>query len=263
MRSKASIRGHPIHPALIVFPFAFLSGALVFDVAGLLTDRPAWWATGSHLAAAGIIMALVAAVPGFVDYFFTVPPESSAKRRATLHMAANLSGVVLIAAAWLLRRNDLGGPGLDVIILEALGVILLSSGAWMGGKLVSRNQISVDHRYAGAGRWHEDTVRGPDGAPIPVALASELEPDQMKLLHIGDQRIVLARTDKGFVAFEDHCTHRGGSLADGVLICDTVQCPWHGSQFDVRTGRPRSGPAGEGIQVYRVEERGGEVCLML
>jgi nitrite reductase/ring-hydroxylating ferredoxin subunit len=150
-----------------------------------------------------------------------------------------------------------------VIILEAVGVILLSSGAWMGGKLVSRNQISVDHRYAGAGRWHEDTVREPDGTPIPVALAGELQPDQMKLLHIGHQRIVLARTEKGFVAFEDHCTHRGGSLADGVLICDTVQCPWHGSQFDVRTGAPRSGPAGEGIHVYRVEERGGEVCLLL
>jgi nitrite reductase/ring-hydroxylating ferredoxin subunit len=85
----------------------------------------------------------------------------------------------------------------------------------------------------------------------------------MKLLHVGHQRIVLARTDKGFVAFEDHCTHRGGSLADGVLICDTVQCPWHGSQFDVRTGAARSGPAGEGIHVYRVEERGDEVCLLL
>ncbi|HET7602365.1 MAG TPA: DUF2231 domain-containing protein [Gemmatimonadales bacterium] len=263
MRSKASIRGHPIHPALIVFPFAFLSGALVFDIAGRLAGRPSWWTTGGHLAAAGVIMALVAAVPGFVDYFLTVPPQSSAKRRATLHMAANLSGVVLIAIAWFLRRNDAGGPGADVIILEAVGVILLSSGAWMGGKLVSRNQISVDHRYAGAGRWHEDTVREPDGTPIPVAMAGELQPDQMKLLHIGHQRIVLARTEKGFVAFEDHCTHRGGSLADGVLICDTVQCPWHGSQFDVRTGAPRSGPAGEGIHVYRVEERGGEVCLLL
>jgi nitrite reductase/ring-hydroxylating ferredoxin subunit len=85
----------------------------------------------------------------------------------------------------------------------------------------------------------------------------------MKLLHIGNQRIVLARTEQGFVAFEDHCTHRGGSLADGVLICGTVQCPWHGSQFDVRAGALKSGPAGEGIHVYQVEERGGEVCLML
>jgi uncharacterized membrane protein len=42
MRSKASIRGHPIHPALIVFPFAFLSGALVFDIAGRLADRQSW-----------------------------------------------------------------------------------------------------------------------------------------------------------------------------------------------------------------------------
>ena len=263
MRSKASIKGHPIHPALIVFPFAFLTGALVFDVAGRLANRPAWWATGSHLAAAGVLMALVAAVPGFIDYFFTVPPRSSARRRATLHMAVNLSGVALIAVAWFIRRGDVGGPGAAVLVLEAAGVILLSSGSWLGGTLVSRNQIGVDHRYAGAGRWREDRIPERNGTPVAVAMADDLQPDQMMLVHVGGQRIVLGRSTDGYVAFEDHCTHRGGSLADGVLICGTVQCPWHGSQFDVRSGAIKAGPAGEAIHTFRVEERGDEVCLVL
>ena len=85
----------------------------------------------------------------------------------------------------------------------------------------------------------------------------------LKLLHIGDKRIALGRTEKGYVAFSDHCTHRGGSLADGVLICGTVQCPWHGSQFDVETGVVKAGPAKENIEIYKVEERDGKVYLKL
>jgi uncharacterized membrane protein len=46
MRSKASYKGHPIHPTLIPFPFAFLYGAFFFDLAGRLTGRPSWWTTG-------------------------------------------------------------------------------------------------------------------------------------------------------------------------------------------------------------------------
>ena len=83
MRSKASYQGHPIHPALIPFPFAFLYGAFLFDVAGRLAEWPGWWTTGSYLSLVGVVAALIAAVPGFIDYFNTVPPKSSGKRRAT------------------------------------------------------------------------------------------------------------------------------------------------------------------------------------
>ena len=46
-------------------------------------------------------------------------------------------------------------------------------------------------------------------------------------------------------------------------MCDTVQCPWHGSQFDVMTGRVKEGPATEGIATYAVEERDGRVLVTL
>jgi nitrite reductase/ring-hydroxylating ferredoxin subunit len=83
----------------------------------------------------------------------------------------------------------------------------------------------------------------------------------MKLIRIGDKRIVLGRTEKGYVAFDDHCTHRGGSLAGGSMICGTVQCPWHGSQFDVQTGQTKAGPAKESIKTYPVSESNGKVYL--
>src|SRR5687767_1571480 len=117
MRSKASFKGHPLHPALIPFPFAFLTGALVFDAAALFLDRPVFWTTGGHLAAAGVVMGLVAAVPGLVDYLYTVPPQSTGKQRATRHMIVNVSAVVLFAAAWVLRRGS-AGPEVTVLGLE-------------------------------------------------------------------------------------------------------------------------------------------------
>lgn len=263
MRSKASFRGHPIHPALIPFPFAFLSGAFLFDAAGRLADRPSWWTTGGHLAAAGIVAALIAAVPGLIDYLYTVPPRSTGKRRATRHMLVNLVAVALVAIAWVIRREMLDGPNMVVLALELAALALLGVGGWMGGVLVSRNQIGVDHRYAGAGKWKEQTIEPHVKAPVSVAKADELKVDQMKLLHVGDRRIILGRTEQGYVAFDDRCPHRGGSLAGGVMICGVVQCPWHGSQFDVKTGKVKAGPADQGIETYRVEQQGSEIRLVL
>jgi nitrite reductase/ring-hydroxylating ferredoxin subunit/uncharacterized membrane protein len=262
MRSVASFKSHPLHPALIPFPFAFLTGAFLFDVAGVIAGRPAWWATGSHLAIAGVVAALVAAVPGAVDYFRSVPPHSSGKDRATRHALANLGATALFAAAWWLRGGADVQPSPALMAIEAVGVGLLFVGGWMGGTLVFRNQIGVDHRYAGAGRWSEERVRA-GAEPVAVARTDELAPNQMKLVHLNGQRIVLGRTDEGWVAFDDRCPHRGASLADGALMCGTVQCPWHGSQFDVDTGGVREGPAEKGVRTYEVVLDGGEVRLVL
>jgi nitrite reductase/ring-hydroxylating ferredoxin subunit/uncharacterized membrane protein len=263
MKSNAVVLGHPIHPMLIPFPFAFLTGAALFDAAGWFRDVPSWWTTGGHLSLAGIATAVLAAIPGVIDYLSAVPPDSSAKTRATRHMLANLSAVALFAAAWWIRGGAAARPDALVLCLEAGGLGLLGAGGYMGGTLVTRNMIGVDHRYAQAGKWREETIDARKGQPVTVAKRDELQVDQMKLLRIGDKRVVLARTEKGYVAFDDRCTHRGGSLAGGVMVCGTVQCLWHGSQFEVATGQVKAGPATKQIAVYRVEEQDGEVRLVL
>ncbi|HET9439371.1 MAG TPA: DUF2231 domain-containing protein [Longimicrobiales bacterium] len=263
MRSKASFRSHPIHPALIPFPLAFLVGAFGFNAAALLLADPAFARTGGWLTVVGIASALVAAVPGLIDYIYTVPPHSTGKRRATKHLAVNLSAVILFALSLLLRGGVQGETSWLNTLIELAAVALLGAGGWMGGVLVSRNQISVDHRYADAGKWREEHVQGKPGATVRVARADELKTNQLKLLHTERGRIVLGRTESGWVAFDDRCTHRGASLADGVMICGTVQCPWHGSQFDCASGVVRAGPATEAIRTYRVEEREGAAWLTL
>jgi nitrite reductase/ring-hydroxylating ferredoxin subunit/uncharacterized membrane protein len=214
-----------------------------------------------YLIPAGIAAGLVAAVPGLIDYFATVPPDSSARRRATLHLLVNVSALGIFALAWWLRGGPAVAPEPPLLGLEVLGALALSVGGWMGGTLAFRNQIGVDHRYSNAGKWSEERLEARKDGWTRVARADELDIDQMKLLHLGKRRIVLARSRSGWAAFADHCTHRGGSLAGGLIACDTVICPWHGSQFDVRTGSVAAGPATTSISVFAVEVRDGEVWL--
>lgn len=260
MRSRAHFRGHPIHPALIPLPLAFLLGTFGFDAAAIVFDDGELARTAGFLSLVGIATALLAAVPGLIDYLFVVPPNSTGKRRATKHMIVNLSAVVLFAAAGILKPGFESPPPLSILAIELIAVALLSAGGWMGGVLVSRNQISVDHRYSGAGKWREISVTLDDKGVL-VAKADELALDQMKLVRTQQGRIVIARTEDGWVAFDDRCTHRGASLADGVMICGTVQCPWHGSQFDVKTGAVKAGPAKQGIRTYSVEQRADGIYL--
>lgn len=259
MRSKASINSHPIHPILIPFPIAFLIGTLFFDVLGFLQYSESFWKTGMYLGIAGIASALIAAVPGVIDYIYTVPPKSSGKRRASFHALINTTMVVVFGIALYYRQDENAYP-LVIIGLELLGAILLFIAGWLGGTLVYRNQIGVDPRYAFAGKWKEEYLGDVNGV-VPVADFDELKVNQMKLLHINDKRIVIGRTENGYVAFNDYCTHKGGSLAGGAMMCGTVQCPWHGSQFDVNTGKVTAGPADEPISVYAVSVKEGKVFI--
>jgi nitrite reductase/ring-hydroxylating ferredoxin subunit/uncharacterized membrane protein len=245
MKSRASIKGHPIHPMLVVYPFAFLTGAFAFNLAAALSRNREYARVSQQLVPVGIAAGLAAAVPGLIDYQESVPPRSSGKSRATKHALLNTTALGLFTISWLLarRRRALA------LALQGAGSAALSVAGYMGGTLVYRNQIGVDHRYAGAGRWQEET-RG-DGEPRALSLAGEgLELNQMRLVHTDGHRVVVARTEHGLAAFDDRCTHRGGPLSDGALICGTVQCPWHGSQFDVATGEVRCGPATEPIATY-------------
>lgn len=251
MKSQASYQGHPLHPALIVYPFAFLTGAFGFNLAATASRSRELRTVADHLVPAGIAAGLVAAVPGIVDYFNSVPPKSSAKERATRHALLNTTALGLFATSWLMSRSR--NAGRMPLVLQGVASALMSVAGHLGGTLVYRNQIGVDHRYADAGQWQEESLPDAQSASLGEA-AAPLTVNQMKLVHADGQRIVVARTEAGAAAFDDRCTHRGGPLSDGVLICGTVQCPWHGSQFDVATGEVTCGPAKEAIATYSIDD---------
>jgi uncharacterized membrane protein len=126
---------------LITYPFAFLSGAAAFDVVAAARGDAGLARTAAHLRSAGILTALVAAVPGLVDYLSAVPP-GSASRTATRHMVSNLSALGCFAAASAARQND-GPPSAATLALELAGTAMLSVGGWLGGSLVYHHHLGI------------------------------------------------------------------------------------------------------------------------
>ena len=258
MRSRAQINSHPIHPMLVVLPLGLFIGSWILDLIGKATNNERLWAASFYCAIVGLVGGFCAAIPGMIDWFTVVPPRSSAKNRGLIH--AGLNALVLIAflAVTVHRSSAIAEPGGFELILMTLAISVLGISGWLGGTLSYRNQIGVDHRYANAGHWRERQIESWDR---PACHQSELSEGQMMLVHVNNERVVVGRCAEGIVAFSDHCTHKGGTLADGVLIGCTVQCPWHGSQFDTHTGRVIAGPAKNKIAVYETDIRAGEVYI--
>lgn len=141
MKSTARLMGHPIHPMLIPYPFAFLSGAAAFDVAAAVSGNEQLGHTGRHLVTAGIVTALGAAIPGAIDYATTVP-KGRPKQTATVHMLSNLSALACFAAARARRGDAAASRG--TLALELAGTLLLGIGGWLGGSLSYHHQVGVD-----------------------------------------------------------------------------------------------------------------------
>jgi nitrite reductase/ring-hydroxylating ferredoxin subunit/uncharacterized membrane protein len=259
MRSRVHIQGHPVHPMLVAFPIGLWVYSFIFDVLGRISGTSTLWAAGFYCVIAGCVMAALAAVPGVIDLFSIVPPQSTGRQRGYIHGLLNSSALVLFIAIAVYRGSPAVMPNNLSLFLSAIGVLGIAISGWLGGTLVYRNQIGIDHRYAGAGRFKERTI---ESWQKPAAHSSELADGQMMLIRVAGERVVLARCQEGMFAFSDHCTHRGGPLSDGTLAGCMVQCPWHGSQFDVTTGRVVSGPARNKIQTYATEVRNGEVYIL-
>lgn len=78
---------------------------------------------------------------------------------------------------------------------------------------------------------------------------------------IGDTRIAMFRVDDEVYAIGDRCSHAEASLAEGELWDTSVECPRHGSEFDLATGEPHALPATEPVPVYEVSIEDGTVYV--
>jgi uncharacterized membrane protein len=143
MLSRARVRGHAIHPMLVVFPLGLLATAVAFDIVYLITDRHGYEVAAAYTIGAGIIGGVIAALAGIIDWS-GVPSGTTAKRVATLHGLGNVVVLVLFAASWLLRRAAVdwhATPG--ALACSFAGIALAIATGWAGGELVERWGISV------------------------------------------------------------------------------------------------------------------------
>jgi nitrite reductase/ring-hydroxylating ferredoxin subunit len=96
---------------------------------------------------------------------------------------------------------------------------------------------------------------------VKVARADDLPPGEMAIVDLGGREIVIANLGAEFVAFQNECPHRGGPLAEGLLVDGVVECPFHAGQFDVRTGEAVAPPPAEPIMTYAVRVEGGDILV--
>lgn len=80
---------------------------------------------------------------------------------------------------------------------------------------------------------------------------------------VGDRKIAMFRIEDDVYAIGDRCSHAEASLAEGELWDTSVECPRHGSEFDLITGEPGALPATEPVPVYEVSVEEGTVYLEL
>jgi 3-phenylpropionate/trans-cinnamate dioxygenase ferredoxin subunit len=92
------------------------------------------------------------------------------------------------------------------------------------------------------------------GTTIAVCPVAELTPGEMRLLEHDGVKIGVFNCDGSLYAIEDRCSHDNGPLAEGGFdpqTC-TVECPRHGSLFDLRTGRPKTLPAFQPVRTFPI-----------
>jgi NADPH-dependent 2,4-dienoyl-CoA reductase/sulfur reductase-like enzyme/nitrite reductase/ring-hydroxylating ferredoxin subunit len=100
---------------------------------------------------------------------------------------------------------------------------------------------------------------GPD---LAQGIDLDAIPDGGKLAgHVGDQEVLLVRCGKAVFAVGAHCTHYHAPLADGLVVGDTMRCPWHHACFSLRTGEALHAPAFDPLGSWSVEQRGGKVFV--
>jgi len=102
-------------------------------------------------------------------------------------------------------------------------------------------------------------LSGPDLAQ-GLAL-SELADDSMLVGHVEGEQVLLVRRGAEIFAVGAQCSHYHGPLADGLLVGDTVRCPWHHACFDLRSGEALHAPAIDPISCWATEQRDGRIYL--
>lgn len=166
MKTRATIRGYPLHPLLVMFPIAFYVAGWAMLVGFALGADP-WWYRASYVALlVGGGLAVIAAVVGALD-LARVPQDIRAKRIGFAHGVSNLGATLLFVSAGAAMRTEwlaVGAAGsLEVglpLVLATLALALMALGGTLGVRLVSSEHVGISPIHGGRVRL------GSHGAPI-------------------------------------------------------------------------------------------------
>jgi glycine betaine catabolism B len=100
-----------------------------------------------------------------------------------------------------------------------------------------------------------------NGDFVKVAETKDIQSTKMKAVEVAGENICLINVEGKYYSIGNVCTHEGGPLAEGTLEGYEVECPWHGSKFDIRTGKVTRPPADEPESTYEVKVEGNDILI--
>jgi len=147
MRAKATFAGEPVHPMFVHYPIALWTTSVITDVIFYFNRNPSLVLISKFLIAAGIVGAVLSAIPGLIDW--TGISEPVAKTTGTRHLVLNVLALVLFCVSLYLRMKNYGAPlaGFHLKIpfaVSVIGWILMAISASLGGKLVYEHRMGVN-----------------------------------------------------------------------------------------------------------------------
>jgi NADPH-dependent 2,4-dienoyl-CoA reductase/sulfur reductase-like enzyme/nitrite reductase/ring-hydroxylating ferredoxin subunit len=101
----------------------------------------------------------------------------------------------------------------------------------------------------------------PSGPDLARGVSLSEFAGEMLLGHVGDQDVLLVRAGGDIFAIDAHCSHYHGPLADGLVVGDSIRCPWHHACFDLRSGEATRAPALSPLSVWQVEREGDRIVI--
>lgn len=230
--------GHPVHAVVTDVPIGALTVSIIADLIGqpLVADV-------SMLL--GVLAMVAAAVTGLADY---AEVDGNARTRATVHGSIMVVTLVVYVVSLLIRAGSPTDRLLPILIAIA-AYLLLSLGAAIGGDLVFLIGTHVNRNaWRGAGaKWIKLDLGGltdiPEGGPTK--------------LKAGINDLAIVREGERILAVHAQCAHAGGPLAEGELVGDAIQCPWHGSRYRLADGHVTRGPSMYDQPAYDVRRADG------
>lgn len=216
--------GHPVHAVVTDVPIGALTVSIIADLIGqpLVADVS---------LVLGVLAMVASAVTGAADY---AEVDGTARVRATVHSVVMVIALVVYTISLVIRS---GSPvdRLVPIVLAVIGYLLLSLGAAIGGDLVYLIGTHVNrHAWRGFGtKWIRLELGDLDDIP-------QGGPTKLKA---GINDLAVIRDGDRILAVHAQCAHAGGPLAEGTLVGDAIECPWHGSRFRLADGHNVRGPA--------------------
>lgn len=233
--------GHPLHPALTDVPIGSFTGAAVLDLLGGERSQ----AAVEGLLALGIAATLPTAAAGLSDWSDTYGSE---QRIGVVHALANVASLGLFAASLAARRRGNSGLGRT---LTLAGLTTLVTGGYLGGHLTYARGVGVNNAFYE--HEPEDWTVAMDAADLPAGSPTKVD--------VAGANVLLYRSADRIYAIGSRCSHAGGPLQDGKIdeaaLC--VECPWHGSVFQLEDGAVVHGPASVPQAAYDVRERDGRI----